>query len=356
MKTVKQEYILMKGNEAVVHAALAAQCKCYFGYPITPQSEIPEMFSQLFPQQDGVFVQAESEIAAAGMLLGAGASGVRAMTSSSGPGLDLMQETISYMVGSELPGVFVNMSRGGPGLGSIDASQGDYIQAAKGGSHGAAKTFVLAPSTSQECYDMTIEAFDLTFKYRNPVLILGDAMVAQVKEPVLCWKPKHSLNDKADQWCLTGNKNRIGRTLKSVHLEEGALARHNFWLMEKNKQMQADSKVEAYCVEDAELILVAFGSVGRISRSAVNELRKEGHAVGLIRPCTLFPFPAIAIEKLALSGKRFLVIEQNNGQMVDDVRLAIHKHTDAELHLVPVGISVSAEELLTPILECLRRK
>lgn len=351
---MEQERILVKGNEAVAYAAIAAGCKCYFGYPITPQNEIPEMFSKLLPENGGTFVQAESEIGAINMLLGAGACGVRAMTSSSSPGIDLMQESISYMVGSEIPGVIVNMSRGGPGLGSIDSSQADYFQSTRGGSHGSGKTFVLAPSTCQECYDMTIEAFDLAFKYRNPVLILGDAMVAQIKEPVVCWQPEHK-SDKAETWCLSGNKERDARLLKSVYLAEGALAAHNHALMKKNELMEQDIKAELYHIDDADLIVVSFGSIGRIARSAVDSLRGQGYKVGLFRPLTLYPYPKQQLSALAAKGKKFLVIEQNCGQMVEDVRLAIRKYADADLHLVPIGISVGAEELLDPIVDCLRR-
>lgn len=352
---MEQERILIKGNEAVAYAAVAAGCQCYFGYPITPQSEIPEMLSHLLPESGGDFVQAESEIAAVNMLLGAGACGVRAMTSSSSPGISLMQECISYMVGSEIPGVIVNMTRGGPGLGSIDASQADYFQSTKGGAHGGARTFVLAPSTCQECYDMTIKAFSLAFIYRNPVLILGDAMVAQVKEPVVCWKPEKNLEDKADSWRLNGNKGRNSRLLRSVNLKEGGLAEHNNNLLRKYLSMQQDIEAEEYLIEDAKLVVVAFGSIGRIARSAINTLREQGYKVGLFRPLTLFPYPSSMLEALAKQGKNFFVIEQNGGQMVEDVRLAIRHYTDANVHLVPIGVSIGAEDLLQPISEYFRR-
>lgn len=351
---MSQQRILVKGNEAIAYAAIAAGCNCYFGYPITPQSEIPEMFSSLLPEHGGVFIQAESEIAAVNMLLGAGAGGIRAMTSSSSPGISLMQETISYMVGSEIPGVIVNMTRGGPGLGSIDSSQADYFQSTKG-SHGGARMFVLAPSTSQECYDMTIKAFDLTFKYRNPVLILGDAMVAQVKEPVVCWNPEKSPNDEATTWCLTGNKGRKSRLLRSLFLGDGELASRNTMLSEKNQSMQEDIEVEQYLIDDAQVVIVAFGSIARIARSTVNELRKLNYKTGLFRPITLFPYPARMLEKLAEKGKQFIVIEQNSGQMVEDVRLAIRHHADADLHAVPIGVSVGAEDFIEPVIEIFRR-
>jgi len=349
---MSEKRILIKGNEAVVHGALAAGCRCYFGYPITPQNEIPELFSALLPDAGGVFVPAESEVGAANMLLGAGACGVRAMTSSSGPGMDLMQEGISYMVGSQIPAVLVNMSRGGPGLGSIDSSQGDYWQSTRGGGHGAARTFVLAPSTCQECYDMTIKAFDLAFKYRNPILVLGDAIVAQLKEPVTCWTPELP-NHHVNTWCLEGSDSRPVRLLKSVYLEDGALAAHTRCLEAKYIFMQDDVDYETFMLDDADLVVVAFGTMGRIVHSAVRLLREQGKKVGLFRPKTLFPYPTEALAALAEQGKHFLVIEQNTGQMLDDVRLAVRHHADADLFPVMPGIFVGAEDLAEPILEAL---
>ncbi len=353
---MSQERILIKGNEAVAYAAVAAGCQCYFGYPITPQNEIPELLSKLLPEHGGVFVQAESEVGSANMLLGAGACGVRAMSSSSGPGMDLMQEGISYMVGSEIPAVLVNMSRGGPGLGSIDASQADYYQSTRGGGHGAGRCLVLAPSTCQECYDLVIDAFTLAFRYRTPVLVLGDAIVGQIKEPVLRYTPKESVQDNADTWCLEGMGERAPRLLKSVFLGDGELAAHNQKLENKYLAMQQDIRFEALETEDADLVLVGFGSMGRIARSAMQLARAEGHKVGLLRPITLYPFPEKVLAELAAQGKRFLVIEQNSGQMVDDVRLAVRHHTDADFYGVLPGLFMDAEELLEPILACLGRR
>lgn len=350
---MSEERVLIKGNEAVAYAAVQAGCKCYFGYPITPQNEIPELLSRLLPEHGGVFVQAESEVGSANMLLGAGACGVRAMTSSSGPGIDLMQEGISYMIGSEVPAVIVNMSRGGPGLGSLDATQADYYQSTRGGGHGAGRTFVLAPSTCQECYDMVIEAFDLAFKYRNPVLVLGDAVVGQIKEPVLRWKPERRTDDAAASWRLEGRGNRPGRLLKSVYLGDGELAAHNRRLEAKYEAMQADVRIELTRTDDADLVVAAFGSMGRIAGGAVELARERGFKVGLARPLTLFPFPTRAFEELAAQGKRFLVIEQNGGQMVDDVRLAVRRRTDAAFYGVMPGVFVDAEDLLQPVLDCL---
>lgn len=348
--------VLIKGNEAVSYAAVNAGCRCYFGYPITPQNEIPELLSKILPEAGGAFVQAESEIGAINMLLGAGACGVRAMTSSSGPGIDLMQEGLSYMVGSQIPAVIVNMSRGGPGLGNIDASQADYYQATRGGSHGAGRCFVLAPATGQECYDMVMEAFDIAFKYRNPVMVLGDAMVGQLKEPVLRRLPAQPPVDHAETWRLDGAAQRAPRLLKSVYLEDGALAAHNQMLDAKYAAMQADVRAECIHTDDADLLVVAFGSMGRIARSTVTLARQAGHRVGLVRPQTLFPFPTALLADFAAQGKRFLVAEHNSGQMVDDVRLAIRHHADADFFGVHPGLYVDAEELLEPVLTCVRSR
>ncbi|TVM16651.1 3-methyl-2-oxobutanoate dehydrogenase subunit beta [Oceanidesulfovibrio indonesiensis] len=355
------ERIFIKGNEAVAHGALAAGCRCYFGYPITPQNDIPELLSSLIPEAGGEFVQAESEVAAANMLLGSAACGVRAFTSSSSPGISLMQEAISYMAGSELPGVIVNMVRGGPGLGDIGPSQGDYFQAVKGGGHGDYRLFVLAPATCQEAYDHMIEAFHLAFKYRNPVMVLGDAILGQMKEPVTAWTPRlgdslsHDDTEGAE-WRLEGSANRPARLLKSLHLEEGALATHNKKLVAKYKEMEQEVRAEECLCEDAELIVAAFGSIGRIVKSTVRHLRDKGHKVGLFRPITLFPFPTARLEAMAVEGKRFLTIEHNTGQMVEDVRLAIRHHADSAFHGCMPGDLPSPDDFVHPILNVLEGK
>lgn len=341
--------IFIKGNEAIAHGALAAGCRCYFGYPITPQNDIPEMLSSAMPAAGGEFVQAESEVAAANMLLGAAACGVRAMTTSSSPGVSLMQEAISYMAGSELPGVLVNMNRGGPGLGDIGPSQGDYFQSVKGGGHGDYRTMVLAPATCQECYDLTFEAFDLAFKYRNPVLILGDAIVGQMKEPVMPRDPRPSDPAEGGDWKLTGRGERAPRLLKSLFLEDRALAGQNMRLRDKYEAMRAEVRYEAFETENAELIVVAYGSIGRIAKSAVRTLRAEGLRVGLFRPVTLYPFPAAALRALAGQGKRFLTIEHNLGQMVEDVRLAVRGITDSEFFGFFPGNLPTPEDFTGPI-------
>ncbi|MDQ7032216.1 MAG: 3-methyl-2-oxobutanoate dehydrogenase subunit VorB [Desulfonauticus sp.] len=347
--------MFVKGNEAVCWGALAAQCKCYFGYPITPQNDIPEFMSKELPKRGGVFVQAESEIAAANMLLGAVASGVRAMTSSSSPGISLKQEAISYMAGSELPGVIVNMNRGGPGLGDIGPSQGDYFQATKGGGHGDYRLLVLAPGTVQEAYDLTIEAFNLAFKYRNPVMILGDAILGQMKEPIT---PKDPVIDDSEvhNWCLDGAQNRPSRIIKSLYLEDGALAAHNLKLAKKYEQMaQEEVRFEEFLTNDAELIVVAYGSIGRIVKTTIRKLRQAGHKVGLLRPISLFPFPKEILLSLAKAGKKFLTIEHNLGQMVEDVQLAICKFATTDFYGHLPGNLPTPNDFEQPILNSLEK-
>lgn len=356
MSTEKPSRIFIKGNEAIGRGALAAGCRCYFGYPITPQNDIPEMMSKALPAAGGQFVQAESEVASANMLLGAAACGIRALTSSSSPGMSLMQEAISYMAGSELPGVMVNMNRGGPGLGDIGPSQGDYFQSVKGGGHGDYKLYVLAPATCQECYDMMIEAFDVAFTYRNPVLVLGDAIVGQMKEPVVPWTPTNLNPDEAATWRLDGAVGRGPRLLKSLFLEDGALAGQNRKLQAKYADMQKLARAESFETEDAELIVVAYGSIGRIAKSAIRKLRAQGHKVGLVRPITLFPYPSDLLRDLATKGKRFLTIEHNCGQMVEDVRLAVRGIADSAFHGHMPGELPGSDDFLAPILDALGRK
>ena len=351
------ERTLMKGNEAIVRGALAAGLQCYFGYPITPQNDIPELLSDLLPKQGGQFVQAESEIASANMLIGAAGCGVPCMTSTSGPGFSLMMEAISFMIGQQIPTVIVNMMRGGPGLGDIGTSQGDYSQAVKCGAHGDGFMFVLAPSSAQECYDMAAKAFDIAFTYKNPVLILGDALVAQIKEPVKAWQPAKT-DHKVEDWCLMGNPgNRPIRLLKTNYLGEGPLAEHlSTRIMPKYASMQKDVMFESTATEDADLIVVAFGSIGRIAKSSMEKLRAQGHKVGVLRPQTLFPYPSEELARLGKLGKRFLVIEQNYGQMIEDVRLALRHIAEPEWYGVGPGFWPSTDDLVEPILNCLRRR
>jgi 2-oxoglutarate ferredoxin oxidoreductase subunit alpha len=288
------------------------------------------------------------------MLLGAAACGVRAMTSSSSPGISLKQEAISYMGGTELPAVIVNISRGGPGLGDIGPSQGDYYQAVKGGGHGDYRQFVLAPGTVQEAYDLIGKAFDLAFAYRNPVMLLGDAIIGQMMEPVTLGAPKETPEMDQDLgWNLTGKGLRAPRLLKSLHLTDGALAGHNLRLRDKYASMERDVLFDNFLVEDAELVVVAFGSIGRIAKSTVRKLRAAGRNVGLHRPISLFPFPARELDRLAAAGKRFLTIEHNLGQMVDDVRLAIRHHGDSDFYGHLPGNLPTPEDFEKPILAAL---
>jgi 2-oxoglutarate ferredoxin oxidoreductase subunit alpha len=339
------ERMLARGNEAVAYGAVDAGCRCYFGYPITPQNEISELLSSLLPDAGGAFVQAESEVASVNMVLGAGACGVPAMTSSSSPGISLMQEGLSYMAGSMVPGVVVNMQRGGPGLGSLGASQGDYFQAVKGGGHGDHRNLVLAPSGCQECYDMMFDAFRLAFAYRNPVMLLGDAMIAQMKEPLARGIPPGApgpgdLRESAASWRVEGCAGRAKRLIKSVYLGDGELAGRNALLTAKYRDMRAEVRFQGVETEDAELVIVAFGSVGRIARGVVRKLRGQGRGVGLLRPLTLFPFPDEELARLADRGARFLVIEQNCGQMVEDVRLAVRGRVQVAWHgIMPGGFA-----------------
>ncbi|MFP4070723.1 MAG: 3-methyl-2-oxobutanoate dehydrogenase subunit VorB [Desulfovibrionales bacterium] len=354
MASAEQNRIFVKGNEAICRGALAAGCRCFFGYPITPQNDIPEFLSTALPEQGGEFVQAESEVAAINMLLGAAACGVRAMTSSSSPGMSLKQEGLSYMAGSELPGVIVNINRGGPGLGDIGPSQGDYFQSTRGGGHGDYRLLVLGPGTVQEAYDLTIKAFDLAFKYRNPVLILGDAILGQMKEPVIPWVPEGRSAEEGAQWRLEGARDRDHRIIKSLFLQEGALAGQNLNLRDKYERMKQEIEFERFETDDAELIVVAFGSIGRIAKSAVRSLRRKGHRVGLFRPITLFPFPSEALHSLTRKGRRFLTIEHNLGQMVEDVRLALCGVASSEFYGCMPGNLPTPDDFEAPILKALR--
>lgn len=314
----------MKGNDAVGEGAIQAGCQAYFGYPITPQNEITAYMAKKMLEEGRVFIQAESEIAAINMVFGASLTGARAMTSSSSPGISLKQEGISYMVGCELPGVVVNIQRGGPGLGNISGAQGDYFQATRGGGHGDYYLIVLAPASVQEMYDLTREAFDLADKYRNPVIILADGILGQMLEPVRIEKENPTPNfDTKKDWILNGCKEREPRMVRSLLMDEGALEEHNWKLNKKYEEMKrSEVRVETDNLEDAEVALVGYGTSARICREAMETARKKGMRVGLIRPITLWPFPEKVIAKNVDKLKAFLVLEMSLGQMVEDVRLA----------------------------------
>ncbi len=344
----------MKGNEALAEGAVAAGCRSYFGYPITPQNEIPEYMSRRMPEVGGVFVQSESELAAINMVFGASACGSRAMTSSSSPGISLKQEGISYLAGAELPAVIVNVQRGGPGLGNISASQADYFQAVKGGGHGDYRMLVYAPATVQEAFDLTYMAFDKADKYRNPVMVLADGVLGQMMEPVTLRPKRPRLYKKP--WALTGCAGRAPNVVKSLYMGDGELERRNRGLEKKYAAMKArEALCESFMAEDARLVVAAYGMAARIARAAVKTAAENGAKVGLIRPITLFPFPEEAFEMAAASRKlrRFLVIEMNNGQMVEDVRLAVRGKKPVEFYGRPGGGVPTPGELLKVIMKAL---
>ncbi len=346
--------VLVKGNEAICMGALAAGCKFYFGYPITPQNDIPEYMSAHMPEVGGTFIQAESEVASINMLLGAAATGARAMTSSSSPGISLKQEGISYLCGSEVPGVVVNMSRSGPGLGGIHPSQGDYFQSTRGGGHGDYRVLVLAPSTAQENYDLTMLAFDLADKYRNPVMILGDALIGNIKEPVELKPYRRKIKPK--DWALTGAHRRPRRIVKSLFLADGELTDHNWRLYKKYQRMAKETRFENYRADDAKLVLVAFGSVGRILKTSVDMLREKGLAVGLLRPITVYPFPHQAVQEAAERTGHLMVVELNTGQMVEDVRLAVEGRAPVDFYGRPPGSIPTPNELAKEVAKVWRKR
>jgi 2-oxoglutarate ferredoxin oxidoreductase subunit alpha len=317
--------VLMKGNEVCAEAALQAGCKFYGGYPITPQNEIPEYMAKHSKKFNSIFIQAEAEISAINMLFGASAAGFRCMTSSSSPGISLKQEGISYIAAGELPCVIVNMVRGGPGLGNIRASQADYFQSTKGGGHGDYHLIVLAPSTLQELYHLTMNAFDYADYYRNPVMIQGDGILGQMFEPVELLPYKPILNLPEKDFILTGCKGRSPRVLKTLWLHPvDSLMKRNIHLNEKYKKIQKElSFAETLDTKDADLIIVAYGITARIAKSAVKKARQQGLKVGLIRPITLWPFPKDVLKKASEKTKKFLAVEMSNGQLIEDVKLSL---------------------------------
>ena len=343
------ERILMCGNEALAEAAIIAGCDAYFGYPITPQNEVTAYMSMRMPEEGRPFVQSESELAAINMVYGASATGKRAMTSSSSPGVSLMQEGISYMSGAELPAVVVNVMRGGPGLGNIAPSQGDYFQATRGGGHGDYRTIVLGPSTVQELADCMPLAFDLADQYQITVMVLADGILGQMMEPVvLDKKPRRKL--PAKDWALTGAEGREQRIVRSLWLAEGALEEHCNKLERKYEKIRQNEVLcEEHEIEDAEIVVVAYGVAARIVRSAVDQARQEGIKAGLIRPITLWPFPTEQVSKAADEFKIFLVVEMSTGQMVEDVKLAVNGKSPVLFHGRPGGGVPTVEEILDKI-------
>jgi len=342
---LKKSMLLLKGNEALAEAALQAGCRFYAGYPITPQNEIPEYMSRRMPEVNGTFIQAESEIAAINMVFGAAAAGARAMTSSSSPGISLKQEAISFLAGAELPAVIVNIQRGGPGLGNITASQADYFQAVKGGGHGDYRCLVYSPFSLQEMWDLTLRAFDKADEYLTPVIILGDGVVGQMMEPFHPTTYKKPKLPKKN-WVLDGAKGRKPRVIRSLCMGQGELEQRNIKLQNKYDLMkEKEVMFDEYKTKDAKLIVVAFGIAARIALSAVKELRQEGKKIGLLRPITLFPFPEKQLASLSGKGRRFMVVEMNAGQMVEDVRLAVNGKSEVLFYGRPGGVVFNPEEL-----------
>ncbi len=325
---------MMKGNEAIAEAAVQAGCRYFFGYPITPQNEIPEYMSARLPEVGGAFVQAESEVAAINMVYGAAGTGARSMTSSSSPGISLKQEGISYIVGAELPCVIVNIVRGGPGLGSIQPAQSDYYQATRGGGHGDYRMPVFAPASVQEAVELTQKAFDVADKYRTPAMILGDGIIGQMMEPVAM--PEYRMPELPPKdWAATGwqEGKRPRAVINSLYIKADALEKHNIRLQEKYDQIAAqETLVETQMMDDAEYAVVAYGTTARIALTAIRRARAEGIRVGLIRPITVWPFPTRTIAELAPNLRDILTVEMSMGQMVDDVRLAVEGACPVRFH------------------------
>jgi len=335
----------MKGNDAIIVGALAAGCRAYYGYPITPASEIAHAASLHFPALGGVFIQASSEVAAINMVYGTAGMGIRCMTASSSPGFSLKQEGISYCAASELPCLVVNIQRGGPGLGNIAPEQGDYFQATKGGGHGNYRLITLAPNSAQEMCDLTGLALDLADKYRNPACLLSDGFVGQMMESVTIPESKVPDFDHSD-WAVRGTP-ETRNLINSIVLEPQGLELHNLKLQAKYDRCEAEEvRYEAYQVEDADLVVIAYGIVSRVVFSAIDQARAKGLKVGLLRPITLWPFPKKILEKLSETAKLFLSIELSTGQMVEDVRLAVAGRRPVHFYGRCGGVVPAGDELL----------
>jgi 2-oxoglutarate/2-oxoacid ferredoxin oxidoreductase subunit alpha len=343
------EKVLMKGNEAIAESAIRAGCRFFFGYPITPQTEVAAYMAKRMAKEGGTYLQAESEIAAINMVYGAAAAGARAMTSSSSPGISLKGEGISYIAGADLPAVIVNVQRGGPGLGGIQPSQSDYWQATRATGHGDFHCIVLAPSTVQEMADEVFEAFDLADEYRTPVIILADGMLGQMMEPVVLPEAKTEL--PAKPWAVTGHRGeRPHNIVNSLHLQPEELERTNIERFERYAEIRTnEQRAEEFATEDADVVVVAFGACARIARSAVTKARAAGIRAGLIRPITLWPYPTDAIERAIPHAGAFLTVEMNMGQMVDDVRLAVNGRRPVEFFGRAGGIIPTPAEVLDRI-------
>ena len=340
---------LCKGNIAIVKGAILAGCRSFYGYPITPASEIAEAAALYIPQVRGTFIQAESEVAAINMVYGAAAAGARVMTASSGPGVSLMQEGISYIAGAELPCVIVDVVRGGPGLGNIAPEQSDYFAMVKGGGHGNYRNLVLAPASVQEMADLTMLAFELADRYRNPVVVLADGFIGQMMEPVDL--EFHEAVIPAKPWAVKGTPETRKNLVSSIYLEPDQLEAHQQKLEQKYRRAaEAEPRWEQYDADDADVLLVGYGITSRVLRSAVEEARREGLRLGLFRPITLWPFPIEALQKAAAHVHKVLVVELSNGQMVEDVRLALPGKVPVEFYGRTGGNVPSVEEILAEVL------
>lgn len=343
--------VLMKGNEVIAEAAVRAGCKYFFGYPITPQSELVAYMARRLPEAGGLFLQAESEIAAINMVYGAASAGARVMTSSSSPGFSLKQEGISYLVGAELPAVLVNIVRGGPGLGNIQPAQSDYFQAVKGGGHGDYHLPVLAPASLQEIVELTHTAFDLADRYRIPVILMGDGMLGQMMEPVEFTEHTSApLPEK--HWTTTGTRGDGGpKIITSLDLDADGLEKRNRHLQQKITEMRANEvRYETLNTEDADYLVVAYGTVARIAMNAIIRARNEGIRVGLIRPISLWPFPEQPFIETRDRAKAYISVEMSAGQMVEDVRLSVNGHAPVEFYGRNGGIVPTAEEIYQKIM------
>jgi len=350
---MKRNRILITGNEAMAQGAIDAGCQLYAGYPITPQNEFIAYMARRMPELGRVFIQAESELAAINMVFGAAASGARAMTSSSSPGISLKQEGISYLAGAQLPAVIVNVMRGGPGLGNISPAQSDYFQATRGGGHGDYRCIVLAPSMVSESYDYMFKAFDLADKYRTAVIVLSDGMLGQMMEPIVVQSTEYIVQRsklRAKPWALTGCKGRKPNIIRSLYLADGALEKLNLILQKKYKAIQEkEERYEGLFLDDAKIILVAYGTMARISKNVVKRLRDKGKKIGLIRPITLWPFPKKAFTGKPSSHRRYLVVEMSYGQMWEDVLLAVEGKAGVDFFGRAGGAIPSEEEIIKKI-------
>lgn len=337
---------LIKGNEALVKGAILGGCRAFYGYPITPANEITEAAAFYLPQVGGTFLQAESEVAAINMVFGAASAGIRVMTASSGPGISLMAEGISYIAGAELPCVIVNVMRGGPGLGNIAPEQGDYFQAVKGGGHGNYRCLVLAPATAQEMCDLARLAFELAGRYRNPVMILTDGYTGQMMEPVDFYSAEPA-DPPVPEWAVTGTAETRANLITSIYLQPDELEAHIRKLAEKYRLAeQREVRFENWQTGDADLVFVGYGIVSRVLKSAVETLRARGVRAGLLRPITLYPFPTEEIRRLAARAAVFFTVEMSTGQMVEDVRLAVEGRRPVEFYGRFGGNVPSVEEIV----------